>query len=61
MPRVLNYKRDGLPDGAVYVGRALRGHAHTAGAVGHRGSSSPMAFAAVITRRKLSSHTGGSP
>ena len=26
MPRVLNYKRDGLPDGAVYVGRALRGN-----------------------------------
>lgn len=31
MPRVLNNKRDGLPEGAVYAGRALRGHAHTAG------------------------------
>jgi hypothetical protein len=23
MPRVLNYKRDGLPPGAVYIGRAM--------------------------------------
>ena len=43
MPRVLNYKRDGLPDGAAYAGRALRGYAHTAGAVarhdGHRSTT----------------------
>jgi hypothetical protein len=23
MPRVLNFKRDGLPDGAAYIGRAM--------------------------------------
>jgi hypothetical protein len=25
MPRVLNYKRDGLPPDALYVGRAMPG------------------------------------
>ena len=61
MPRVLNYKRDGLPEvPSTPAARCVNTRTRLARS-GIGGSSSPMAFAAAITRRKLSSHTGGSP